>query len=332
MERVFVTGAGGFIGSHLVEALAASGLHTTALVHYNSLNSWGWLEQLSEQARKSVKVVAGDIRDGAGLKRAMGGCDTVLHLAALISIPFSYDHPQSYIDTNVSGTLNVLQAALELGVKRVVVTSTSEVYGSAQTVPITEDHPLHPQSPYAASKVGADQLALSFQRSFDLPVVVMRPFNTFGPRQSARAIIPTIISQLLSGAKKISLGALEPTRDFIYVEDTAQAFIAAAQSDKAVGQVMQAGSGAEISIGDLAKLIIEVCDKKAEIEIDQQRLRPSQSEVTRLWASNDRITTLTKWKPQFGLRDGMRRGLEKTVEWFKNPENLRRYKPNVYNI
>lgn len=331
MRKVLVTGAGGFIGSHLTEALIKDGVSTRALVHYNSANSWGWLDALSPDLKANVDVVAGDIRDAAGLKQAMTGCDTVLHLAALISIPYSYDYPQSYVDTNVSGTLNVLQAARDLDVERIVVTSTSEVYGTAQNVPITEDHRLHPQSPYAASKVGADQLALSFHRSYGLPVAVMRPFNTFGPRQSARAVIPSVIIQLLDGSRKIRLGALHPTRDFLYVEDSARAFIAVAKSAQCAGQVVHAGSGAEISIGDTVKLIAELIGGPIEIESDQERFRPEASEVNRLWASNDRIKALANWSPEFGGRAGFKRGLERTLEWFKDPKNAKLYKSDCYN-
>lgn len=330
MKKALVTGAEGFIGSHLVEALCAKGYSVRALVLYNPLNSWGWLENVPSSVKDNVEVVLGDIRDGYSLKKAMSGCDVVFHLAALISIQFSYKCPELYVDVNTKGTLNVLQAAVELGTTKVVHTSTSEVYGSAQFVPITEEHPLRPQSPYAASKVGADQLALSFFHSFDLPVTVMRPFNTYGPRQTARAVIPTIISQLADGAKEIKLGALSPTRDFTFVEDTASAFIALAESDRSVGEVIQAGSGFEISIGDTANLIKKVMGSTSEIISDEDRMRPESSEVKRLWASNEKISKLVGWSPVYGGLDGFERGIKRTAEWFANPANLAFYKTHLY--
>lgn len=327
MKKILVTGADGFIGSHLTEALVAQGYDVRAFVFYNSFNSWGWLDH-----RRDLDVFAGDIRDPHGVKQAMQGCDTVLHLAALIAIPYSYHSPDTYIDTNIKGTLNVLQAARELGVRRVVHTSTSEVYGSARFVPITEDHPLQGQSPYSASKIGADQLAYSFHASFGLPVMIARPFNTYGPRQSARAVIPTIITQLASGAKPLRLGALSPTRDFSFVADTAAAFIAAAKSDVGAGEVANFGSGFEISIGDTARLIAEVMGKDIEIETDEQRMRPADSEVERLLASADKAKKVFGWSPKYGGRDGFRRGLAETVKWFTDPVNLSRYKADRYNV
>lgn len=329
--RVLVTGAAGFIGSHLTEALAADGIQVRALVRYGSQSSWGWLEHLSAPARDSLEIISGDLRDSECMNKAARGCEIIYHLGALISIPYSYESPRSYIDVNVIGTHNVLQAAREAGVQRVVVTSTSEVYGSAQSVPMTEEHRLHPQSPYAASKVAADQLALSFHRSFGLPVTVFRPFNTFGPRQSARAIVPTIITQLLSSGGKLKLGSLTPTRDLTFVEDTVAAFRAVAQSPRSVGEVIHAGSGGEVSIGNLVKLLSEITEVQAVVETDEQRVRPQQSEVTRLWACNDKMNSLTGWQPKYRGLDGMRRGLEKTVEWFKNPDHLRYYKSSIYN-
>lgn len=332
MRKVLVTGAGGFIGSHLTERLLSQGTKVRALVHYNSSNGWGWLEGLAAELKDNLEVISGDIRDPAGMRAALKGCDVVFHLAALIAIPYSYDYPQSYIETNVTGTLNILQAAKDLEIEKLVVTSTSEVYGSAQTAPITELHPLHPQSPYAASKVGADQIALSFHRSFNVPVAVMRPFNTFGPRQSARAVIPSTIVQLINGKKTIKLGSLEPTRDFMFVHDTADAFIAVAKCKESVGQVVQAGSGCEFSIGHTAKLIIELLGNKAEIECDEQRLRPALSEVSRLLASNEKISSMTSWKPQYAGLEGFKNGLQKTIDWFKRPENIGRYKADLYNV
>jgi NAD dependent epimerase/dehydratase len=331
-RKVLVTGAGGFIGSHLVEALVARGVAVRAFVFYNSLNSWGWLDHAPEALRASIEVFAGDVRDPHGVRQAMKGCDTVLHLAALIGIPYSYHSPDAYVDTNIRGTLNVLQAARDLDVERVVHTSTSEVYGSARFVPITEEHPLQGQSPYSATKIGADQLALSFHRSFGTPVTVARPFNTYGPRQSARAVIPSIIVQLASGARRLDLGALEPTRDFSYVEDTVRGFIALAEAPRAVGEVVNLGSGFEISIGELAGVVRELMRVETPLAQDAQRLRPEKSEVTRLLADNTRAAQLAGWRPEYAGREGLRRGLAKTIEWFAQPENLRCYKANLYNI
>lgn len=332
MKKILVTGAEGFIGSHLTEKLVRLGYSVKAFVLYNSFNSWGWLEQSPPEIKEQLEVFPGDIRDPHGVKAAMLGCDTVMHLAALIAIPYSYHSPDTYIDTNIKGTLNVVQAARELGVEKVVHTSTSEVYGTARFVPITEEHPLQGQSPYSASKIGADQLALSFYNSFQTPVAVIRPFNTYGPRQSARAVIPTIITQIAKGKRRIKLGATTPTRDFNYVQDTIDGFIAMAESKKSIGQVINIGSNYEISIGDTAQVIASVMGTEIEIETDEQRLRPEKSEVERLWADNTKAKELLGWEPSYGGRDGFRRGIEETVEWFTNPENLKTYKADVYNI
>lgn len=332
MRKILVTGADGFIGSHLVEELVRQGCDVRAFVFYNSFNSWGWLDQLPQDVRSSIDVFAGDIRDPHGVAVAMKGIDVVFHLAALIAIPFSYHSPDSYIDTNVKGTLNIVQAARSLGVSKVVHTSTSEVYGTAKFVPITEEHPLQGQSPYSASKIGADQIAMSFYNSFGTPVAIIRPFNTYGPRQSARAIIPTVITQIAAGNREIQLGALHPTRDFNYVADTVKGFIAVANSEKAVGEVINIGSNYEISIGDTAKLIAEVMGSSTKVQVDESRLRPNKSEVERLWADNQKANTLLDWKPEYAGRDGLRRGLAQTVDWFVKPENLCRYKTGIYNI
>lgn len=330
--KVLITGADGFIGSHLTEALVRLGYQVRAFVMYNSFNSWGWLDQAAPEIKESVEVFAGDVRDPNGVRQAMQGCDKVLHLAALIAIPYSYHSPDTYVDTNVKGTLNILQAARDLGVARVVHTSTSEVYGTARFVPITEAHPLQGQSPYSASKIGADQLAYSFYASFNTPVVIARPFNTYGPRQSARAVIPTIITQIASGTRKISLGAVSPTRDFNYVEDTVAAFIAALEGEGGLGEVVNFGSNFEISIGDTVDLISEVMGVEIVVTTDEQRLRPINSEVERLWADNRRARDLFGWSPDYAGRDGLKRGLEKTVAWFANSTNLAHYKANIYNI
>src|SRR3989339_100355 len=330
--KILVTGAEGFIGSNLTERLVRDGHEVRAFVLYNSFNSWGWLDQCSEDIEGKFEVFAGDIRDPHGVKAAMQGCDTVLHLAALIAIPYSYHSPDTYIDTNVKGTLNVVQAARELGVKKIVHTSTSEVYGTARFVPITEEHPLQGQSPYSASKIGADQIALSFHSSFDTPVAVLRPFNTYGPRQSARAVIPTIITQIAHGQRQIKLGAVSPTRDFNYVADTVAGFIAALESDRGVGEVINLGSNFEISIGDTAHAIAETMGTSIEIITDEQRLRPEKSEVERLWSSNTKARELLGWQPQYGSREGFLRGLTETVTWFREPANLSAYKADIYNI
>ncbi|WP_196767547.1 NAD-dependent 4,6-dehydratase LegB [Achromobacter dolens] len=330
--KVLVTGADGFIGSHLTETLIARGYDVRAFALYNSFNSWGWLDQSPKHIRDKLDVFSGDIRDPYGVKAAMQGCDAVLHLAALIAIPFSYHSPDTYVDTNVKGTLNVLQAARELGIKRVIHTSTSEVYGTARFVPITEEHPLQGQSPYSASKIGADQLAYSFHASFDLPVVIARPFNTYGPRQSARAVIPTIITQIANGHRRIKLGAVSPTRDFNFVKDTVSGFIAALEGTGGLGEVVNFGSNFEISIGDTAKLISEVMGEEIEIITDEARLRPENSEVERLWAANAKAKALFNWEPTYAGRDGFKRGLEETAQWFKDPANLAAYKADRYNI
>lgn len=330
--KVLVTGADGFIGSHLVERLVRDGHQVRAFLFYNSFNSWGWLDHCAEDVKGRFEVFAGDIRDPHGVHAAMQGCDAVLHLAALIAIPYSYHSPDTYIDTNVKGTLNVVQAARTLGVSKVVHTSTSEVYGTARFVPITEDHPLQGQSPYSASKIGADQIALSYFSSFGTPVTVLRPFNTYGPRQSARAVIPTIITQLASGRREIKLGAVHPTRDFNFVADTVAGFVAALESDRAIGETVNVGSNFEISIGDTARTIAEVMGVELSIITDEQRLRPEKSEVERLWASNAKARNLLGWQPQYGGLDGFRRGLAETVEWFGDPVNLARYKADIYNL
>lgn len=331
-QKILVTGADGFIGSHLTEALVRAGYKVRAFVLYNSFNSWGWLDQCAPDVAGNFEVFAGDIRDPNGVREAMRGCDAVLHLAALIAIPYSYHSPDTYVDTNVKGTLNVLQAARELGVRRVIHTSTSEVYGTARFVPITEEHPLQGQSPYSATKIAADQLAYSFYASFGVPVVIARPFNTYGPRQSARAVIPTVIAQIASGMRRLKLGAIHPTRDFNYVADTVRAFIAALESDHGTGEVVNFGSNYEISIGETVRLIAEVMGVEIEIDTDTDRLRPEKSEVERLWAANAKAGELFGWTPRFGGVDGFRKGLAVTAEWFQNPANLAGYKAGQYNI
>lgn len=332
LKNILVTGADGFIGSHLVEHLVALNHKVRAFTFYNSFNSWGWLDELSKEVLEEIEIFSGDIRDPYGVKQAMTGCDAVLHLAALIAIPYSYHSPETYVDTNVKGTLNVLQAAKELGLNRVVHTSTSEVYGTAQFVPITEDHPLQGQSPYSATKIAADQLAYSFYSSFELPVIIARPFNTYGPRQSARAVIPTIITQIANGQRQIKLGAVSPTRDFNYVKDTVSGFIAALESESGIGEVINFGSNFEISIGDTAQLIAEAMNTEIEIITDEIRLRPEKSEVNRLWADNRKAKELLGWQPRYGGRDGFKQGLAETAEWFSDPDNLAKYKSDRYNI
>lgn len=331
-KKILVTGADGFIGSHLVEHLIKSGNTVKAFVQYNSFNFWGWLENIPKELKSDLEVFSGDIRDSHGVKTALKDCDCVFNLAALIAIPYSYHSPDTYVDTNVKGALNVVQAARELGIEKVVQTSTSEVYGTAQFVPISEKHPLHAQSPYAASKIGADQIAMSFYYSFGVPVSIIRPFNTYGPRQSARAVIPTIITQIAKGERKIKLGALSPTRDFNYVADTVRGFSAVAFSENSIGEVINIGSGFEISIGETAKLIAEVMNTDIEIVSDEERFRPEKSEVNRLWADNTKAQQLLGWQPEYGGIDGFRRGLKKTVEWFSNPDNCKLYKSDIYNI
>jgi len=329
--KILVTGADGFIGSHVVETLVKSGHEVRAFVLYNSFNSWGWLDESEQSIRDSIDVFAGDIRDPHGVDKAVEKQDVVLNLAALIAIPYSYHSPDTYIDTNIKGTLNILQAARRHNVKRVVQTSTSEVYGTAQYIPIDEVHPLHPQSPYAATKVGADQLALSFYASFNVPVGILRPFNTYGPRQSARAVIPTIISQL-ANKSKVKLGSLSPTRDFSFVQDTANGFLAAAQSDAIVGQTINLGSGFEVSIKETAETIAKLMNTKLELVDDEQRVRPENSEVERLHASIEKAKTLLGWQPELKGLAGFETGLKKTIEWFLNPKNLSRYKADRYNL
>ncbi|MDL1980930.1 MAG: NAD-dependent 4,6-dehydratase LegB [Deltaproteobacteria bacterium] len=331
-KKILVTGADGFIGSHLAEELVRLGHDVRAFVFYNSFNSWGWLDHADPEIKKSIDIFAGDIRDPHGMKQAMKGCDVVFHLAALIAIPYSYHSPDTYVDTNVKGTLNVVQAARELELIKVIHTSTSEVYGTARFVPITEEHPLQGQSPYSASKIGADQIAMSFYNAFNTPVATVRPFNTYGPRQSSRAVIPTVITQIANGLGKIKLGALHPTRDFNYITDTVRGFIAVAESERSVGEVINIGSNFEVSIGETVNLIAETMGVDIEIETDQVRLRPDKSEVERLWADNSKAKKLIGWEPLYAVRDGFKRGLIETIEWFTNPENLKNYKADMYNV
>jgi NAD dependent epimerase/dehydratase len=330
--KVLVTGADGFIGSHLTEMLVRGGYDTRAFVHYNSLNSWGWLDQAAPDVQGCFEVISGDIRDPHGVANAMEGCEKVLHLAALIAIPFSYHSPDSYVATNITGTLNVLQAARSLGTERVISTSTSETYGTAQYVPITEKHPINAQSPYAATKAAADQLVLSFHKSFGTPAAILRPFNTYGPRQSSRAVIPTIIGQIAAGERKIKLGALQPTRDFTFVHDTVTGFIQAMECDACVGQATNIGSGFEISIKDTVELIAECMGVEVEIISDSQRMRPTESEVDRLFAGVDKARNIFGWSPKYGGREGFARGLVETAKWFQVPENLAAYKTANYNV
>lgn len=331
-KKILVTGADGFIGSHLTEELIRQGYDVRAFVYYNSFNSWGWLDHLSKEIKQRMDVFAGDIRDPHGVREAMKGCTHVLNLAALIAIPYSYHSPDTYIDTNIKGTLNIVQAARELNIEKVVHTSTSEVYGTAQYVPIDENHPLQGQSPYSASKIGADQIALSFNKSFDTPVSIIRPFNTYGPRQSARAVIPTIIGQLAAGNTTIKLGSISPTRDFNYIKDTVNGFISVMNSNKSTGEIINIGSNYEVSIGETAKMIAEIMNVNLTIETDEQRLRPEKSEVERLWANNQKAKDLLGWNPNYGDKEGLRRGLEETIDWFTNTGNLNLYKTDVYNI
>jgi len=331
-SKILVTGADGFIGSHLTEELVRLGYDVRAFVLYNSFNSWGWLDQFPADIRKNLDVFAGDIRDPHGVREAMKSCDIVLHLAALIAIPYSYHSPDTYVDTNIKGTLNVVQAARELGVGKVVHTSTSEVYGTAKFVPITEEHPLQGQSPYSASKIGADQIAMSFYTSFNTPVAIIRPFNTYGPRQSARAVIPTIITQIANGQRRIKLGSLHPTRDFNYIKDTVRAFMAIAEVEQSIGEVINIGSNFEISIGETVKLIAEIMGVNIDIETEEVRLRPEKSEVERLWGDNTKAKKLIGWQPIYGGREGFKKGLSETIKWFTNSGNLQGYKANRYNI
>ncbi len=327
-KKVLVTGADGFIGSHLVEKLLEEGCQVTAFVYYNSFNSWGWLDTLPKETLQKITVITGDIRDPHGVKNAMKGIEVVFHLAALIAIPYSYHSPDTYIDTNVKGTLNIVQAARELGTERVLVTSTSEVYGTAMYVPIDEKHPRQGQSPYSATKIGADAMADSFYRSFNVPISIVRPFNTYGPRQSARAVIPTIITQLLNGKTEIKLGSLHPTRDLLFVKDTAKGFIEIAKSDKTIGHEVNIAMQEEITIGDLAQNIINQINPDAKIITDEIRLRPEKSEVERLFGSNQKIKELTNWQPDYTLESG----IAETIQWFSNKANLSQYKADIYNI
>jgi len=326
MNKILVTGADGFIGSHLTELLVKQGYQVKALSQYNSFNYWGWLEDID--CLKDVEVLNGDVRDPHYCKHITKGVDTVYHLAALIAIPYSYVAPDSYVDTNIKGTLNICQAALENGVGRIIHTSTSEVYGTAQYVPIDEKHPLQPQSPYSASKIGADAMAMSFFNAFDLPLTIARPFNTYGPRQSARAVIPTIITQIAAGKKQIKLGDVSPTRDFNYVADTCRGFLQLAHSEKAVGQTVNIGSNYEITVGDTLNLIKEIMGSDVEFITEEQRIRPGKSEVHRLWCDNTRIRELTGFEPEYSIR----KGLEATIEWFTKPGNLAKYKADIYNV
>lgn len=330
--HILVTGADGFIGSHLTEALVRAGHNVRAFVYYNSFNSWGWLDSAPPDIRASLDVFAGDIRDPHGVRNALHKCDAVMHLAALIAIPYSYHSPDTYVDTNIRGTLNVLQAARQLDLHKVIHTSTSEVYGTAEFVPIDETHPLKGQSPYSASKIAADQMAYAFHASFGTPVVTIRPFNTYGPRQSARAVIPTIISQIAAGQRTIRLGAVSPTRDFNYIADTVRGFQAALASDQGIGETINIGANYEISIGDTVNLIAELMGTEISIETDEQRLRPEMSEVNRLWADNSKAAHLLGWQPHFAGREGLRRGLQETIAWFTESGNLKYYKTDQYNL
>ena len=327
-KNVLVTGADGFIGSHLVEQLLAEGANVTAFVYYNSFNSWGWLDTFSKDVLAKINIFSGDIRDPNGVREACKNMDVVFHLAALIAIPYSYHSPDSYVDTNIKGTLNILQAAKDLGIEKILVTSTSEVYGTALYVPIDEKHPRQGQSPYSATKIGADAMADSFYRSFNLPVTIVRPFNTFGPRQSARAVIPTIISQLLAGKTEIQLGAIHPTRDLLFVKDTARGFVEIAKEDALVGQEVNIATNSEISVGELAQKLIDKINPSAKIVTDSQRLRPEKSEVERLFGCNKKIIETTSWRPKYTFDEA----LDQTIEWFSKEENLRQYKTDIYNV
>ena len=326
MKKILVTGSDGFIGSHLTEELVRAGYQVKAFVYYNSFNTWGWLDTLPSDVMKNVEIFQGDVRDPNGVKEAMKGTAAVFHLAALIAIPFSYHSPDTYVDTKIKGTLNILQAAREQDLERVLVTSTSEVYGTAQYVPMDEKHPFQGQSPYSATKIGADRLAESFYRSFQLPVSIVRPFNTFGPRQSARAVIPTIITQLLAGKEKIHLGSLTPTRDFNYVKDTVNGFIKIYESERTIGEEINIATQHENSIGELAEELIRQINPNAKIVCDEERLRPEKSEVNRLLGSNKKIKELTDWKPVYSFEEG----LSETISFFK--DNMDKYKPDIYNI
>lgn len=332
MKKILVTGADGFIGSHLTEKLVTQGYDVRAFTLYNSFGSWGWLDHAPKVITDQLDIFAGDVRDPNGVRTAMKGCDAVLHLAALIAIPYSYHSPDTYVDTNIKGTLNIVQAARDLEVQKVICTSTSEVYGTALSVPISENHPLQPQSPYSASKISADAMAMSFYNSFDTPVGILRPFNTFGPRQSARAVIPTIIGQIAAGIREIELGAVHPTRDFSFVEDTAQGFIQALECDDIIGKTVNIGSNHEISIQDLAHAIADIMGADITIKTKDERLRPDKSEVERLLADTLKAQELFAWKPKYTGEKGLKQGLKITAQWFQNPENLRLYKTDRYNI
>jgi len=331
-KKILVTGADGFIGSHLTEELVRLAHNVRAFVLYNSFNSHGWLDNAPQDIQNNLEIFAGDIRDPHGVKEAMRGCDIVIHMAALVAIPYSYHSPDTYVDTNIKGTLNILQAGRHLDIEKVVCTSTSEVYGTAKYVPINEDHPLQGQSPYSATKIAADQMAMAFHKSFGTPVAIIRPFNTYGPRQSARAVIPTVITQIASGQRHIKLGNVLPTRDFNYVKDTVRGFIDVAKADDSEGEVINIGSNYEISIGKLVELIAEIMQVEVDILTEQERLRPEKSEVERLWADNTRAKQLTGWEPEYAGYEGLRRGLTETIGWFSNVENLKKYRPNIYNI
>lgn len=325
-KKVLITGAEGFIGSHLTERLVELGAEVTALSQYNSFNNWGWIDTFDKKTLDSIKVVTGDIREYDGMKRIVKGQEVVFHLAALIAIPYSYLSPMAYVRTNVEGTTNVLEACRDYGVEKIVHTSTSETYGTALYVPIDEKHPMQGQSPYSASKIGADKMAESYQKSFNMPIATIRPFNTYGPRQSARAVIPTIISQILAGKREIKLGSLTPTRDFNFVKDTAEAFIKIAESEKTIGEVINSGSNYEITIGETVKKIISIIGKDVKILCDDERLRPENSEVNRLWADNTKLKELTGWKPNYNIDQG----LKETVDWIKN--NMQYFKTDIYNV
>ena len=331
-KKILVTGADGFIGSYLVEALVRQGIEVRAFVFYNSFNSWGWLDESPEEFKKKIEIFSGDIRDPHGVEQAMIGCNVVMHLASLIAIPYSYHSPDSYVDTNIKGTLNVLQAARKLELEKVICTSTSEVYGTARYVPINEDHPLQGQSPYSATKIAADQIAMSFYFSFDSPVAIIRPFNTYGPRQSLRAVIPTIITQLAMGQTTVKLGALHPTRDFSFVSDIVNGFIAIAESDASVGEVINIGSNFEISIKELGETIGALMGSKIEFETEGVRLRPGKSEVERLLADNSKSKQILNWHPEYGGKEGLKRGLKEAIEWYSYPETLKKYRTSEFNL
>lgn len=331
-DKILITGACGFIGSHLTEALVKAGYAVKAFVQYNSFNSWGWLDHCPRTVLDNLEVIAGDVRDPFGVKNAMLNCRAVMHLAALIGIPYSYHSPQHYVETNINGTLNIVQAAKELNVEKVIHTSTSEVYGSAQYVPIDEKHPLQPQSPYSASKIGADQIAMSYYNAFNVPVTIIRPFNTYGPRQSARAVIPTTITQINHGLRQIKLGSLEPTRDFTYVADTVKGFLQALKVPAIAGQTINLGMNFEISIANLVQMIAKQMQVDVEVIQDQQRVRPEKSEVDRLWSNNTLAKNLLQWQPDYEGMNGLEQGLTQTIEWFLDKANHKLYKPEMYNV